>query len=179
MAAHDELALAPAPAAAGETKAMGMKADDAGSDALVAGMAASVAAAAVAAAPVSDSKKVNPRRFTIVTDQLQGTRHFYVEVLGLREGPRPPFPVAGYWLYVGAHPVLHVVAVERMPEPRRGVLDHMAFRAEGLAATLERLDKHGIAFRIIRAPGETRTWQLFCNDPNGVEQIKKQPKHPI
>jgi ribonucleoside-diphosphate reductase alpha chain len=68
VAAHDELALAPAPAAAGETKAMGMKADDAGSDALVAGMAASVAAAAVAAAPVSDSKKVNPRRFTIVTD---------------------------------------------------------------------------------------------------------------
>lgn len=107
--------------------------------------------------------------FTIVTDQLQSTRHFYVEILGLREGPRPPFPIAGYWLYVGPHPVLHVIAVERMPEPRRGVLDHMAFRAEGLAATLERLDKHGIAFRIIRTPGEVRTWQLFCNDPNGVE----------
>lgn len=47
---------------------MDMNARDTGSDALVAGMAATVAAAAVAAAPVSDSKKVNPRRFTIVTD---------------------------------------------------------------------------------------------------------------
>lgn len=68
MAAQDELALAGAPAAAGEAKAMDMNARDTGSDALVAGMAATVAAAAVAAAPVSDSKKVNPRRFTIVTD---------------------------------------------------------------------------------------------------------------
>ncbi|HQS71530.1 MAG TPA: ribonucleotide reductase N-terminal alpha domain-containing protein, partial [Novosphingobium sp.] len=48
-----------------------MNAKDAGSDALVAGMAATVAAAAVAAAPVSDSKTVNPRRFTIVTDHAR------------------------------------------------------------------------------------------------------------
>nr|WP_246465597.1 ribonucleoside-diphosphate reductase subunit alpha [Novosphingobium jiangmenense] len=51
-----------------------MNSKDAGSDALVAGMAATVAAAAVAAAPVSDSKKVNPRRFTIVTDDSRDAR---------------------------------------------------------------------------------------------------------
>lgn len=74
MVAQDELALAGAPAAAGEAKAFDMNTKDAGSDALVAGMAATVAAAAVAAAPVSDSKKVNPRRFTIVTDDARDAR---------------------------------------------------------------------------------------------------------
>lgn len=75
MVAQDELALADAAAAAGgEAKALDMNSKDAGSDALVAGMAATVAAAAVAAAPVSDSKKVNPRRFTIVTDDSRDAR---------------------------------------------------------------------------------------------------------
>ncbi|WP_231466411.1 ribonucleoside-diphosphate reductase subunit alpha [Novosphingobium sp. CECT 9465] len=72
VAAQDELALAEgssASAPAEAAKAMDMNTKDAGSEALVAGMAATVAAAAVAAAqPESDSKKVNPRRFTIVTD---------------------------------------------------------------------------------------------------------------
>lgn len=53
---------------------MDMNTKDAGSDALVAGMAATVAAAAVAAQPVSDSKTVNPRRFTIVTDHSRDAR---------------------------------------------------------------------------------------------------------
>jgi ribonucleoside-diphosphate reductase alpha chain len=75
VVAQDELALAGAAAAAGsEAKALDMNSRDAGSDALVAGMAATVAAAAVAAAPVSDSKKVNPRRFTIVTDDSRDAR---------------------------------------------------------------------------------------------------------
>jgi catechol 2,3-dioxygenase-like lactoylglutathione lyase family enzyme len=107
--------------------------------------------------------------FTIVTDQLEATRRFYVDLLELWEGPRPPFPVPGCWFYAGRHPVLHVIGVQRMPEPRRGALDHMAFRAAGLARALDRLDAAGVAYRILRAPGETRTWQVFFGDPNGVE----------
>ena len=107
--------------------------------------------------------------FTIVSDQLTATRDFYVEVLGLIEGPRPPFPVPGFWLYTQNQPVLHVVGVAQMPEPRRGVLDHMAFRASGLQTLCALLAKHGVRFKIIRAPGAERTWQLFMQDPNGVE----------
>jgi catechol 2,3-dioxygenase-like lactoylglutathione lyase family enzyme len=107
--------------------------------------------------------------FTIVSDQLQATRNFYVEVLGLIEGPRPPFPVPGFWLYAGEQPVLHVVGVLKMPEPRRGVLDHMAFHARDLQTMCTHLTQHGVSFRIIRSPGVERTWQLFMQDPNGVE----------
>ena len=56
-----------------------------------------------------------------------------------------------------------------MPDPRRGVLDHMAFFAQGLAETLDRLDQHAIRYRMIRAPGEIRTWQVFLKDPNDVD----------
>ncbi|MDZ4101491.1 MAG: VOC family protein [Hydrogenophaga sp.] len=110
-----------------------------------------------------------PDHFTIVTDQLEATRAFYVDLLGMREGPRPAFPVPGLWLYANDLPVLHVVAVERMPTPRRGALDHMAYWAEGLADTVASLRSHEVSLRLIRAPGANRTWQLFFNDPNGVE----------
>ncbi|WP_047336781.1 VOC family protein [Pseudomonas protegens] len=107
--------------------------------------------------------------FTIVSDQLQATRDFYVDVLGLVEGPRPPFSVPGFWLYAQDRPVLHVVGVTRMPQPCRGVLDHMAFRAQGLQRMWAHLEKHRVGFKVIRAPGAERTWQLFMQDPNGVD----------
>jgi len=107
--------------------------------------------------------------FTIVTDQLEATRQFYVDLLGFEVGPRPPFPVDGLWLYADSYPMLHVISVEQMPEPRRGVLDHMAFFSSGLGSMLDKLDGHNVRYRIIRAPGENRTWQVFFKDPNGVE----------
>ena len=107
--------------------------------------------------------------FTIVTDQLEATRQFYVDLLGFEVGPRPPFPVDGLWLYADSYPMLHVISVEQMPEPRRGVLDHMAFFSSGLGSMLDKLDDHNVRYRIIRAPGENRTWQVFFKDPNGVE----------
>lgn len=117
--------------------------------------------------------------FTIVTDQLDRTRRFYTDLLRLAEGPRPPFPVPGYWLYTGNQAVLHVIGVDQMPEPRRGVLDHMAFHAEGLSETLDHLDKADIRYKIIRAPGDIRTWQVFLFDPNGVEvELDFDPAEP-
>lgn len=110
-----------------------------------------------------------PDHFTIVTDQLEATRAFYVDLLGMRKGPRPPFPVPGLWLYVQDRPVLHVVEVNQMPMPRRGALDHMAYWAEGLTDTIASLRSHSVNLRLIRSPGAIRTWQLFFNDPNGIE----------
>ena len=106
--------------------------------------------------------------FTIVTDRLSETLAFYA-MFGLRPGARPAFGVPGAWLYVSDTPILHVIEVSRMPDPRRGALDHMAYRANGLLATTELLDEHAIAHRIIRTPAPFRMWQLFFADPNGVE----------
>lgn len=105
--------------------------------------------------------------FTVLTDDLERTRAFYVGLLGLREGPRPPLGFPGAWLYVGERPVLHVIAGRALPPERRGVLDHMAFSATGVADITSRLETAGIEYDLRRQP-ETNTWQLFAFDPNGA-----------
>ena len=106
--------------------------------------------------------------FTIVTDRLDETLGFYA-MFGLRAGPRPDFGVPGAWLYATDQPILHVIEVTRMPEPRRGALDHMAFHAQGLLPTTQLLEGRKVAHRIIRTPAPFRMWQLFFVDPNGVD----------
>ena len=106
--------------------------------------------------------------FTIVTDRIAETIAFY-QMLGLAEGARPDFGFEGAWLYAGERPVLHIVKVSRMPEPRRGVLDHMAFSGEGLLGLSEQLESRGLPYRIIRTPRPFSRWQMFLEDPNGVE----------
>ena len=48
--------------------------------------------------------------FTVLTKDLDATRAFYVGILGLKEGYRPPLGFPGTWLYAGPQPVLHVIA---------------------------------------------------------------------
>ena len=86
--------------------------------------------------------------FTIVTDQPEKTKEFYAG-LGLHPGARPNFAVNGFWLYASeGKPILHVIEVKTMPSPRRGALDHMAFRGEDMAATLAWLRERGIEYRL-------------------------------
>jgi catechol 2,3-dioxygenase-like lactoylglutathione lyase family enzyme len=105
--------------------------------------------------------------FTVLTDDLERTRAFYVGLLGLREGPRPPLGFPGAWLYAGERPVLHVIAGRALPEERRGVLDHMAFSATDLAGITGKLETAGIAYDLHQQP-ESKVWQLFLFDPNGA-----------
>ena len=117
--------------------------------------------------------------FTIVTDEPEKTKEFYA-ALGLHPGARPNFSVPGFWLYAGEGvPILHVIVVKKMPNPRRGALDHMAFRGENLMAMTTYLDEQKMPFRLQRAPDPFRTWQLFCFDPNGVEvELDFAPEEP-
>lgn len=106
--------------------------------------------------------------FTVVTDRIEATLAFY-EHLGLVAGERPDFGIRGAWLYAGGHPVLHVVEVLAMPTPRRGALDHMAFRGNNIAGLLQILQRERIGYRLLRLPRPWSTWQVFLEDPNGVE----------
>ncbi len=67
--------------------------------------------------------------FTVLTRDIDATKNFYVGILGLKEGYRPPLGFPGTWLYAGAQPVLHVVAGRPLPEPsRRRARSHGIFR---------------------------------------------------
>jgi hypothetical protein len=71
-------------------------------------------------------------------------------------------------MYLGDHAVLHLMVTDRMPEPRRGALDHMAFRATGLQETCTLLNEMGVRHRLKRMAPPLDDWQLFFDDPNGV-----------
>ena len=104
--------------------------------------------------------------FTVLTDDLDKTLGFYVDLLGLKPGPRPDLGFPGAWLYVNGSAVLHIIAGRPLPEQRSGVLDHMAFSASGLADVKAKLDAKEISYELrrsaARAPGS-----YFATTPVG------------
>ena len=105
--------------------------------------------------------------FTVLTNDLDATRAFYMDLLGLTEGFRPDLGFPGAWLYAGGEAILHIVAGRGVPANPRGVIDHMAFSASDLRGTAARLTEHKIAYDVRRLPS-TGAWQLFCHDPSGA-----------
>jgi catechol 2,3-dioxygenase-like lactoylglutathione lyase family enzyme len=112
--------------------------------------------------------------YTIRPADLERTKNFYVDVLGLPVGDRPPLNFPGYWLYCSGVPTVHLIGPRteesglpaREPAPT-GLFDHIAFSCEGVADVRDRLGKHGIPFeeRVIPRDGQI---QLFLRDPDGV-----------
>jgi catechol 2,3-dioxygenase-like lactoylglutathione lyase family enzyme len=105
--------------------------------------------------------------FTVLTNDLDATKAFYVDLLGLHEGFRPDLGFPGAWLYAGDQAILHIIAGRGVPANPRGVIDHMAFSARDLPAVAARLKQHAIEYDLRRLPS-TGTWQLFCQDPSGA-----------
>jgi catechol 2,3-dioxygenase-like lactoylglutathione lyase family enzyme len=104
----------------------------------------------------------------IATEKLTETRDFYVEALGLKEGPRPDVGIQGHWLYAGDRAIVHLqLARGPVTASRDSALNHAAFEVGDLDAVAANLDRHGISYRRIQQPGAP-VRQLFLLDPNGV-----------
>jgi len=106
-------------------------------------------------------------------DLLDQLRAFYVEVVGLEVGQRPPFVTYGHWLYAGGRAVLHLGEAPRDEAPREeasGSFDHAAFDCTGRREFETRLAQLGIRYEVAHVP-HTDQVQLFFTDPagNGVE----------
>ena len=101
---------------------------------------------------------------------LDASKDFYVRVVGLRVGPRPPVASVGYWLYLGDEPVIHLVQIpsEQAPAGGSGAVDHIAFRGIDFESTRDRFQALGVAFREALIPRDG-TRQLFVHDPDGVK----------
>ena len=99
----------------------------------------------------------------------QASRDFYV-MLGLTDGPRPPFASRGYWLYAGDTPIVHLVQKpegEARAAPSTGELDHIALEGVDLKGMKEILNARGYPFREAVVPRDNVT-QLFVADPDGI-----------
>jgi catechol 2,3-dioxygenase-like lactoylglutathione lyase family enzyme len=112
---------------------------------------------------------VGMNHFTVIAQDERATLDFYVGLLGLTVGHRPPLGFAGAWLYAGGtQAVLHLYFDRPLPAQRAGVIDHMAFTAQDLRAVKARFDASGTKYDLRQQVG-AGTWQLFCFDPNGAK----------
>jgi catechol 2,3-dioxygenase-like lactoylglutathione lyase family enzyme len=110
----------------------------------------------------------------VLTDDLEATKAFYCDALGLEVGERPPFEFSGYWLYLDGVPCVHVA--ERGPyeahAATRGLqvgptVDHVAFAADAYERVAARLEAAGVDAVASTVAGAGPR-QLFLTDPNGV-----------
>lgn len=107
--------------------------------------------------------------FTVIAQDPVATLDFYTQVLGLKQGPRPPLGFDGAWLYADlSHAaILHIYFDRPVPQPPAGVIDHMAFTGVDLDAFKSRFDARGLKYNVkLQAGG--KTVQLFTHDPNGA-----------
>jgi catechol 2,3-dioxygenase-like lactoylglutathione lyase family enzyme len=115
----------------------------------------------------------------IATENLAKTREFFVDVLGLEDGPRPDFGFQGHWLYAGGRAIVHLqLAREPVSASRGSALNHAAFEVGDLDALAARLDQRGIAYRMIQLPG-SQVRQIFLEDPNGVLVELNSPRPAV
>jgi catechol 2,3-dioxygenase-like lactoylglutathione lyase family enzyme len=99
---------------------------------------------------------------------LERSRRFYAEVLGLEDGERPNFKRAGAWMYQGGHPLVHL-STGRVPKTRSSdAFDHIAFRCVDLKEFESKLTAHSIKFEGYLVPDQ-HMYQLFFRDPDGAE----------
>jgi catechol 2,3-dioxygenase-like lactoylglutathione lyase family enzyme len=126
------------------------------------------------------------QHFTIEPSDLEKTKDFYCDVLGLENGDRPPLDFPGYWLYSGGTATVHLMGTRK---PREGIvvrgtekkfedtgrLDHIAFAATDVEGVRQRLQSRGVKFResIVPRSGDT---QFFLHDPDGVGVELNFPK---
>jgi catechol 2,3-dioxygenase-like lactoylglutathione lyase family enzyme len=112
---------------------------------------------------------------TIICADLEATRRFYVDLLGMTEVARPAFKFPGLWFQLGN---VQIHATQQSPESgRAGWGDrggevtsrghHFAFAVDDMSKALERVRLHGVR---IASPLQQRPdgyKQVYLYDPDG------------
>jgi catechol 2,3-dioxygenase-like lactoylglutathione lyase family enzyme len=112
---------------------------------------------------------------TIICADLEATRKFYVDVLGMTEVPRPAFQFPGLWFKTGN---VQIHATQTSPEAgQAGWADqgnkvvsrghHFAFAVDDVSAALKHVAAHGVR---IASPLQQRPdgfQQLYLYDQDG------------
>lgn len=118
--------------------------------------------------------------YLVLSDDIERTKSFYCDALGMREGFRPQLEFPGYWLYVGDVPCIHIAEWQTYAvwtrevgipistkAPGTGPVDHIAFNATGFDEMRARLHDRGVRVSE-NLLDDIGLRQLFLHDPNGV-----------
>jgi catechol 2,3-dioxygenase-like lactoylglutathione lyase family enzyme len=121
----------------------------------------------------------------VLSDDIDATRDFYGDVVGLGTGPRPPLEFPGHWLYAVKDGAACLHIADRVAylthaagrglgsgpgassgEADGATVDHIAFDADDYDEVERRIARAGVRVVHNEVPGGPR--QLFVTDPNGV-----------
>jgi catechol 2,3-dioxygenase-like lactoylglutathione lyase family enzyme len=118
--------------------------------------------------------------YLLVARNLERTKKFYQDVLGMELAERPDFGFPGYWLKLGEDICVHLASqapnkirdqflLKKHPKGTigSGSVDHIAFLAKDPTEVRERIQKHRIPMHFRSFP-DAKLFQIFLKDPDDV-----------
>jgi catechol 2,3-dioxygenase-like lactoylglutathione lyase family enzyme len=118
--------------------------------------------------------------YLIVSKNLERSKKFYQQVLGLGLAERPDFGFPGYWLKTGDNICVHLASqdpnkirdnflLKKHPKGTNGSgsVDHIAFLAQNPEEVRNRIQKNKVEMHFRSFP-DAKLFQIFLKDPDDV-----------
>jgi catechol 2,3-dioxygenase-like lactoylglutathione lyase family enzyme len=118
--------------------------------------------------------------YLIVSKNLERSKKFYQDVLGLELADRPDFGFPGYWLKTGDAICVHLASqapnkirdqflLKKHPKGTHGSgsVDHIAFLAQDPEQVRNRIQKNKVDMHFRSFP-DAKLFQIFLKDPDDV-----------
>jgi catechol 2,3-dioxygenase-like lactoylglutathione lyase family enzyme len=118
--------------------------------------------------------------YLVVSKNLERSKKFYQDVLGLRIARRPDFGFPGYWLKTGEDICVHLASqapnrirdqflLKKHPKGTTGSgsVDHIAFLAKDPYEVRKRIRKNKVEMHFRSFP-DAKLFQIFLKDPDDV-----------
>src|SRR4026209_2836194 len=118
--------------------------------------------------------------YLLVAKDLERTKNFYCDVLGLELADRPDFGFPGYWLKIGGEICVHLASqapnqirdtflLKKHPKGTNGSgsVDHIAFLAQNPEEVRSRIQKNKVEMHFRSFP-DAKLFQIFLKDPDDV-----------
>jgi catechol 2,3-dioxygenase-like lactoylglutathione lyase family enzyme len=118
--------------------------------------------------------------YLVVSKNLERSRKFYEQVLGLELAERPDFGFPGYWLKTGGEICVHLASqdpnkvrdrflLKKHPKGTNGSgsVDHIAFLAKDPEGVRDRIEQNKVEMHVRSFP-DAKLFQIFLKDPDDV-----------